>query len=391
MARKPSRIRRTFTPQFKKDAVALVAGGRSVNEVAHDLGIARSLLQRWKIQLAREPDLPTAFPGAGRLAPQAEQLRQLQQRFRAVTEERDILKKPWRTSRTTRSEVPLHRSPPGRVPRPQPLSVLGVSPSGLYRWTRPPAPRQSERNDALLVHIQAAYTASRRTYGAPRIHHQLRAQGVAAGRHRIARLMRREGIVACTERRFRWTATARAELPAAPDRLRRDFTAPAPNQRWASDITSVRTGQGWLHLAIVLDLYARRIVGWAMAPTLDQQLAADALAMALADRRPAPGLLVHSDRGGPYLATRVQQQLAAHRAIASTSRPGRCLDNAVAESFFHTLKTELVYQHRYRTREEARLAIFEYIAAFYNRTRRHSSNDYRSPDEHEAQYAGSRT
>jgi putative transposase len=158
-----------------------------------------------------------------------------------------------------------------------------------------------------------------------------------------------------------------------------------------SDTTSVRTGQGWLHLAIVLDLYARRIVGWAMAPILDQQLAADALAMALADRRPAPGLLVHSDRGGPYLATRVQQQLAAHRAIASTSRPGRCLDNAVAESFFHTLKTELVYQHRYRTREDARLAIFEYIAAFYNRTRRHSSNDYRSPDQHEAAYAASRT
>ncbi len=199
--------------------------------------------------------------------------------------------------------------------------------------------------------------------------------------------MRREGIVACTERRFRWTATARAELPAAPDRLRRDFTATAPNQRWVADITSVRTGQGWLHLAIVLDLYARRIVGWAMGPSLDQQLAAEALAMALADRRPAPGLLVHSDRGGPYLATRVQQQLAAHRAIASTSRPGRCLDNAVAESFFHTLKTELVYQHRYRTREEAHLAIFDDIAAFYNRTRRHSSNDYRSPDEHEALFA----
>ena len=216
--------------------------------------------------------------------------------------------------------------------------VLGVSPSGFYTWARRPVPRQTERNAALLVHIQAAYTARRRTYGAPRIHQELQARGVAVGRHRIARLMRREGIVACTERRFRWTATARAELPAAPDRLRRDFTAAAPNQRWVSDITSVRTSQGWLHLAIVLDRYARRIVGWAMAPLLDQALAAEALAMALADRRPAPGLLVHSDRGGPYLATRVQQQLTTHRAIGSTSRPGRCLDNAVAESFFHTLK-----------------------------------------------------
>ena len=265
--------------------------------------------------------------------------------------------------------------------------VLGVSPSGFYAWVRRPAPRQTARNDALLVYIRAAHAASRRTYGAPRIHRELQAQTIAAGRHRIARLMRREGIVACTERRFRWTATARAELPAAPDRLRRVFTAPAPDRCWVSDITSVRTGQGWLHLAVVLDLYARRIVGWAMAATLDQALAYEALAMALTERRPALGLVFHSDRGGPYLSLRVQQLAQRHRLIPSTSRPGRYLDNAVAESFFHTLKSELVYQHRYRTREEARLAIFEYIAAFYNRTRRHSSNGFRSPDEHEAAYA----
>jgi putative transposase len=265
--------------------------------------------------------------------------------------------------------------------------VLGVSRSGFYAWVRRPAPRLAERNDALLVHIRAAHAASRRTYGAPRIHQELQAQGLRAGRHRIARLMRREGIVACTERRFRWTATARAELPAPPDQLRRDFTAAAPNQRWVSDITSIRTGQGWLHLAVVLDLYARRIVGWALAPTLDQHLAYEALAMALLTRRPPPGVPFHSDRGGAFLAWRVQH--LAHQAgvVLSTSRPGRCLDNAVAESFFHTLKTELVYQHRYHTREQARVAIFEYIVAFYNRTRRHSSNGYRSPEAQEALYA----
>jgi putative transposase len=264
--------------------------------------------------------------------------------------------------------------------------VLGVSRSGFYAWARRPAPRQAQRKDALLVHIRAAHAASRRTYGAPRIHRELQAQGVSAGRHRIARLMRREGIVACTERRFRWTATARAELPAAPDRLRPDFTAAAPDRCWVSDITSLRTGQGWLHLAVVLDLYARRIVGWAMGPVLDQTLAHEALAMALVERQPAPGLVFHSDRGGPYLSRRLQQLLQRYGLIPSTGRPGRCLDNAVAKSFFHTLKTELVYQHRYRTREEARLAIFEYIAAFYNRIRRHSSNGYRSPAEFEAQY-----
>jgi transposase InsO family protein len=269
--------------------------------------------------------------------------------------------------------------------------VLGVSSSGYYAWVNRPAPRQAERNDALLVQIRAAYAASRRTYGAPRVHHELRAQRIVCGRHRIARLMRREGIVACTERRFRGTATARAELPAAPNRLRRVFTADAPNRCWVSDITSVRTGQGWLHLAIVLDLYARRIVGWAMAPRIDQALAADALGMALTDRRPRAGLVFHSDRGGPYLSLRVQQLATRWGLVLSTSRPGRCLDNAVAESFFHTLKTELVYQHRYPTRDAARLAIFDYIAAFYNRTRRHSTNGFRSPEDYETQYAVSRT
>jgi putative transposase len=262
--------------------------------------------------------------------------------------------------------------------------VLGVSRSGYYAWAGRPLPRQADRNEALLVHVRAAYARGRQAYGAPRVHQELMQQGIPGGRHRIARLMRREGIVACTERRFRWTATPRTELPAAPDHLQRDFTAVAPNRRWVSDITSVRTGQGWLHLAIVLDLFSRRIVGWAMHATLSQELVREALVMALTDRQPAPGLLFHSDRGGQYLSTTVQGLLDIHGAVASTSRPGACLDNAVAESFFHSLKTELVYHQRYPTREAARLAIFDYIAAFYNRTRRHSSVGYRSPEDHEA-------
>jgi putative transposase len=265
--------------------------------------------------------------------------------------------------------------------------ILGVSRSGFYAWARRPAPRQADRNAALLVHIRAAYHRGRQAYGAPRIYRELRERGIPAGRHRIARLMRREGIVACTERQFRWTATVRAELPAAPNLLAQDFRAAAPNQRWVSDITSIRTSQGWLHLAIVLDLFSRRIVGWALAPTLTTALVHEALTMALIERRPAPGLLVHSDRGGQYLSSAIQRLLDQHGLVASTSRPGQCLDNAVAESFFHTLKTELVYQHRYRTREEARLAIFDYIAAFYNRIRRHSRLNYHSPEVYEQQYA----
>ena len=265
--------------------------------------------------------------------------------------------------------------------------VLRVSRSGFYAWTARPSPRRTERNAALLVHVRAAYAQNRQIYGAPRIHHELTQQGIRCGRHRIARLMRREGIVACTERHFRWTATVRAELPAAPDHLQRRFHAAGPNQRWVSDITFIRTSQGWLYLAIVLDLFSRRIVGWAMHATLTHALVEEAIIMALTARQPPPGLVFHADGGGQYRAVSVQQLLTAHQLLASTSRPGQCLDNAVAESFFHTLKTELVYQHRYRTREEARLAIFEYIAAFYNRTRRHSSLQYQSPEEYEAQYA----
>ena len=206
--------------------------------------------------------------------------------------------------------------------------VLGVSRSGFYAWEGRPAPRREQRNEALLLHIRAAYERGRRAYGAPRVHQELAQRGIPCGRHRIARLMRREGIIACTERHFRWTATPRSELPAAPNRLQRQFWASAPNRRWISDITSLRTGQGWLHLAIVLDLFSRRIVGWAMHATLTQALAREALAMALADRHPAPGLLFHSDRGGQYLSASVQELLDAHGLVASTNRPGTCLDNA---------------------------------------------------------------
>ena len=265
--------------------------------------------------------------------------------------------------------------------------VLGVSRSGYYAWRRRPRSLRDETNAKLTETIRVIHEESRRIYGSPRIHATLQHRGIACGRHRVARLMRDEGIRSKTKRRFRSIATKREETPAAPNRLERRFTAARPNRVWASDITIVKTAEGWLHLAIVLDLFSRKVVGWAMSTAVTQTLALEALQMAFATRRPKPGLLHHSDRGGQYLSAAYQHLLDEHGAICSMSRPGNCLDNAAVESFFHTLKTELVYQQHYRTREQARLAIFEYVESFYNRSRLHSTLDYRSPEEYERSVA----
>jgi transposase InsO family protein len=265
--------------------------------------------------------------------------------------------------------------------------VLGVSRSGYYAWRSRPRSLRDETNEKLTQTIQRIHGESRRIYGSPRIYAALQQRGIACGRHRVARLMRDEGIRSKTKRRFRSIATKREETPAAPNRLERRFTAVRPNRVWASDITIVKTAEGWLHLAIVLDLFSRKVVGWATSTAVTQTLALEALQRALTARRPKPGLLHHSDRGGQYLSASYQHLLDEHGALCSMSRPGNCLDNAAVESFFHTLKTELVYQQHYRTREEARLAIFEYIECFYNRTRMHSTLDYRSPEEYERSVA----
>jgi putative transposase len=266
-------------------------------------------------------------------------------------------------------------------------SVLGVSRSGYYAWRGRPLPRREESNLALLERIREAHEASMRNYGSPRVHQALLHKGIACGRHRVARLMRYEGIVSRTEKHFRWTSTKREQLPAPANRLQRRFRVDEPNRAWVSDITYLRTGQGWLFLAIVLDLYSRRIVGWAMHPTIGRELVLEALNMAIAERRPAPGLVFHSDRGGEYLSADVQEHLDRHGIISSMSRPGTCLDNAVAESFFHTLKTELYYHHHFKTRDQARAAVFHYIAAFYNRKRLHSTIGYQSPQHYETLYS----
>jgi putative transposase len=266
--------------------------------------------------------------------------------------------------------------------------VLGVSRAGYYAWQgRPPAPRARADADLTAV-IHRLHAQSRGTYGAPRIHADLQAEGRRHGRKRVARLMRQAGLAGCPRPRRRpRTTVADPAATAAPNLVQRDFNPLAPDRLWLADITYVPTQEGWLYLAAVLDAFSRRVVGWAMADHLRTDLVLDALTMALATRRPAAGLVHHSDRGCQYTSLAFGRRLAESGLVPSMSRVANCWDNAVAESFFATLKRELVDRpdrEAWPTRAAARRAIFDYVEAFYNRQRRHSTLRYLSPAGYEA-------
>lgn len=265
--------------------------------------------------------------------------------------------------------------------------VLQVSPSGFYAARQRPPSARAQRDARLRPKVRAAYRASRRRYGAPRVHQELVAQGERVGKKRIARLMREDGLVGRRPRRFVRTTVPRDGDRLAPNVLDRRFgvtQVAGPNRVWVSDLTYVPTRAGWLFLAVVLDLASRRVVGWALQETLEAELALAALRQALTARRPPRGLLHHSDRGSQYCGGAYQTLLAAHGIVASMSRKGDCWDNAVAESFFATLESELIADAQWATRRAARAAIGEFIEVWYNRQRRHSSLGYQSPVEYEA-------
>lgn len=263
--------------------------------------------------------------------------------------------------------------------------ALHVSRSGYFRFRhRPLSPRRTRR-DALALKIAHVHAQSRYTYGSPRVHRELLAHDVNVCVNSVARVMKEEHICARPRPRFvpRTTDSAHAH-PIADNLLKQDFTADAPNQKWVADITYIRTDEGWLYLAGIIDLFSRKIVGWSMSEHLHAQLVTDALRMAIQRRRPPPGLIHHSDRGVQYACSDFQQLLLDQRFLCSMSAVGNCYDNAPAESFWATLKSELVYHSHYATRTQAREHIFEYIEVFYNRIRRHSSLNYLSPEAFEA-------
>jgi len=261
--------------------------------------------------------------------------------------------------------------------------VLLVSRSGYYAWLVRPESERSRSNRFLVSQIRMAHQRSRKSYGSPRITDELNDSGIACGRHRVARLMRPHGIRAKTVKKYKATTNSKHPLPVAENLLARDFTVSRPNAVWVADLTYIWTEEGWLYLAVVLDLYSRLIVGWAMSDRINGALTLTALRQALNRRQPSPGLIHHSDRGKQYAAGGYRELLHEYGAICSMSRKGDCWDNAPCESFFGTLKQELVYQERFATRVEAQAKIFEYIEVFYNRQRRHTAVGSHSPVEFE--------
>lgn len=257
--------------------------------------------------------------------------------------------------------------------------VLQVSRSGYYAWRDRPASQQSQRRKRLTKMIQIVHAESRQTYGSPRVQRDLVALGYACSVNFVAKLMRVAGITAKTVRKFKCTTDSKHGLPVAPNLLKRDFSAEKADQVWLSDITYIPTREGWLYLCSVEDLYSRRIVGWAMSPRIDSRLVVDALQMAVDRRQPAAGLIVHTDRGSQYCSDHFQRLLNKHGLRSSMSRKGDPYDNAPMESFYRTLKVELVYWEDYQTRCQARRSVIDYIERFYNRRRRHSSLGYVSP------------
>jgi putative transposase len=264
--------------------------------------------------------------------------------------------------------------------------AMQVSQGGYFAWCKRAMSNRQQANQSLTDSIRVVYKENRKVYGSPRIYHDLKSQGLRCSEKRIARLMQLAGIRAQIRKRFVQTTTSDPNLPVAENKLAREFEVDTPNARWTSDITYLWTREGWLYLAVILDLFSRRVVGWATGQTLERSLVITALNAALSSRQPEAGLLCHSDRGSQYASHDYQTLLKEAGVECSMSRKGNCWDNAPTESFFASLKRELVYGTTFATRQEAHSALFDWIEVFYNRKRRHSALGYKSPVEFESLY-----
>jgi putative transposase len=378
--------RRQFTREFKLEAVRLIRErGVSYAQASKDLGVHPTQLRNWVKQLADDPQ--HAFPGQGQMKPEQLEIAQLKREVVKLKAERDILKK----SRGLLREgidvkfgfVAKHR---GIWPAEWLCGALGVSRGGFYAWLTRPRSQRSRSDEELVAKVRASFLASDRTYGARRVWHDMLAEGVSCGLHRIERLMRQQALKARPRRRRLPPDLGERQVAAvAPNVLDRSFEAPAPNRKWIADFTYVWTAEGWLYVAAVVDLFSRRVVGWSMNAAMTAQLVTDALVMAIWRRGKPDALLHHSDRGSQYTSEQFQRLMADHGVVCSMSRSGNVWDNAAMESFFSSLKTERTTRRMYRTRDDAKADVFDYIERFYNPKRRHSTIGYLSPMEFERQ------
>jgi len=272
----------------------------------------------------------------------------------------------------------------GSYPLQAMCELLGVSTSGYADWKKCGGPTQWPSDEQLLALIRSVHAQYRQAYGSPRITEELKSRGIPVSRDRVRRLMKANGLRARHKRRYKATTNSKHALPVAPNLLERQFETSAPDQVWTADITYIPTHEGWLYLAVVMDLYTRMIVGWSMDSRMTRELVMNALRMARFRRKPAPGVLHHSDRGSQYCSGDYQALLGEYGMVTSMSRKGNCWDNAPMESFFNSLKNEQIFHADYATREEAKRDVFEYIEGFYNRRRRHSALGYRSSVQHHA-------
>ncbi|HEX9054187.1 MAG TPA: IS3 family transposase [Gemmatimonadales bacterium] len=380
--------RRQYDAEFKREALRLLESSeKRLPELARDLGLYPALLWRWRREAQEAGSAEAAFPGQGKRGNGEEEVERLRRELEQVKLERDFYKKSGGVLRkgvaVKYAVIAAHRK---AFPLVLMCRVLRVSRSGFYAWVQRGPSARAQGEEELREAVRRAFRENHGRYGSPRILRDLRAQGIRTSKRRVERLMREEGLRARPRRRFVVTTDSAHAEAVASNQLERQFSVDAvagPDRVWVSDITYLWTAQGWLYLAVVLDLATRRVVGWGLGATLETTLVLQALRMALGRRRPPTGLLHHSDRGCQYASAAYRAALAAAGITASMSRKGNCWDNAVAESFFATLKWELARRCRWATRAEARSAVFEYIEAWYNRRRRHSSLGYVSPAEYE--------
>ena len=374
---------RRFDRAFKEEAVRLLqTSGRRQRQIAGDLGISVSALGRWVAELREEDLLSGPHEDAAKEITRRRRERDL------ARQERDLGKKSAGLLRQGKSMrfrfIDAERAglamPIFRLCR-----LLQVSVSGFYAW-RNRGPSQRQLDDmVLLAHVRAAFRRSRESYGAERVHHELAENGIEVGRHRVARLMRGNGLSPKRKQKFKKTTDSQHNKAVASNLLDQNFSAEAPNEKWAADISYIWTAQGWLYLAVMLDLYSRRVIGWAVGARMTSDLPLRALNRAIGLRQPGAGVIHHSDRGSQYCSDAYQARLGELGFLASMSGKGNCYDNAVVETFFKTIKSELIWRTVFMSRSQAETAVAGYIDGFYNPVRRHSTLDFTSPVKFEAE------